>query len=643
MCGICGVAGRDGIDRDALVRMTGVLRHRGPDDEGYYVEKRADGVAVGLGFRRLSIIDLETGNQPIANEDGSVRLVFNGEIYNFRDLRAELEARGHRFATNADTEVIVHLYEELGPRCLERLNGMFALALWDARERELLLARDRFGKKPLYYAEVGDTLLFGSELKSLREHPACPDELDHGALSSYLALEYVPAPRSILRGVSKLPGGHLLRWKDGRTAVERWWDLTFGPTDTRSEDELVEEFRERLRAAVTRRLVSDVPLGAFLSGGIDSSSVVAMMVEGAPAGSVRTFTIGFGERSFDESEHARRVAAHFGTEHHEDVFTSRAMLDLLPIVVDVLDEPFGDASILPTYLLSRFTRESVTVALGGDGSDELLAGYPTFPADRVAQLYRVPRLLHERVVVPLADRLPVSTANFSTDFKLKRFLRGARLPAGVRHATWLGSFTPEEQGVLLGRAVGDPYDGQRRTLAAARTNDPLEMLIYLYAGTYLQDDILFKVDRASMACSLEVRAPFLDVDLVDFLGRVPSRLKLRRLETKYILKRAMADALPSGIADRPKKGFGIPVAEWLKAELREPMLDELSPERLRRQGIFEPAAVQALISEHLAGRRDHRKQLWTLLVFQLWHRRWTEGRGTGHSIGMHAPLEEMTR
>ena len=384
-----------------------------------------------------------------------------------------------------------------------------------------------------------------------------------------------------------------------------------------------------LRDAVSRRLISDVPLGAFLSGGIDSSSVVAMMVEAMPAKDVKTFSIGFSERSFDESEHARRVARHFGTDHHEEVFTSRVLVDLLPALTDFLDEPFGDASILPTYLLSRYTRESVTVALGGDGSDELLAGYPTFSAERVARLYPVPRRLHSGVVIPLAERLPVSTANFSLDFKLKRFLRGAAAPAVVRHPIWLGSFTPDEQRALLRQTVGDPYADQRLAYGRAPSGSWLERLVYVYAKTYLQDDILAKVDRASMAASLEVRAPFLDVDLVRFLGSVPSRLKLKRLETKHLLKRAMADVLPPGIADRPKKGFGIPVAEWFKADLRDALHDELAPDRLRRQGLFEETAVRRLLDEHMSGTHDHRKSLWTLFVFQLWHRRWLEGQTAG--------------
>jgi asparagine synthase (glutamine-hydrolysing) len=512
---------------------------------------------------------------------------------------------------------------------------MFALALWDDTRRELHVARDRFGKKPLYYATVGESLLFGSELKSLLEHPRCPDTLDVESLCRYLALEYVPTPRSIFEGVQKLPGGHLLRWRGGKVSIEGYWDLSFATHEhRRSDEEYVEEFRERLRTAVRRRLVSDVPLGAFLSGGIDSSSVVAAMVEEVPASSVKTFSIGFRERSFDESEHARRVAAHFGTDHSEQVFTPDAMLDLLPTVADVLDEPFADPSFLPTYLLSRFTRESVTVALGGDGSDELLAGYPTFTADRLARLYPVPRLLNERIVLPLAERLPTRTTNFSLDFKLKRFLRGARLPDELRHPTWLASFTPRELETVLASTPGDAFEEARRLYAEAPTEDSLERLIYLYAKSYLQDDILVKVDRASMACSLEVRAPFLDVDLVEFLGTVPPRLKLRRLDTKHLLKQAMRDVLPPGIADRPKKGFGVPVAEWIKGPLREQLQDELSPERLRVQGIFRPDEVQRLLGEHLSGRRDHRKPLWTLYVFQLWHRRWIEER---RSHKVHSP------
>ena len=560
----------------------------------------------------------------MTNEDGSVRLVFNGEIYNFRELRSELEAKGHRFATRADTEVIVHLYEELGPRCVERLNGMFAFAIWDEPRQQLVLARDRFGKKPLYYAAAGTTFLFGSELKALLEHPRCPRELDHDALAAYLALEYVPEPMSILKGVAKVPAAHLLIWKDGVTRTERYWRLEFADELDLPDDEIVDRFRTELREAVGRRLLSDVPLGAFLSGGIDSSSVVAMMASLLPREHVKTFSVAFDETSFDESAHARAVATHFGTEHHEERFTPGVMLDVLPRVVEALDEPFADPSVLPTYVLSSFARQHVTVALGGDGSDELLAGYPTFPADRGAALYRIPRSVHERVVRPAADRLPTSTGNFSLDFKIKRFLRGMSHDRHLRHAVWLGAFDPDELQAVLAVDHAAPWTGIGAVAAQSPGRNRTEQLIAFYAATYLRDDILVKVDRASMACSLEVRTPFLDVELVEFLARVPSRLKLQRFETKALLKRAMADSLPPGIAKRPKKGFGIPVAAWLKHDLREALQEELAPDRIRAQGLFDSEVVQDILRQHLSGRSDQRKPLWTLFMFQLWHRQHLE-------------------
>jgi asparagine synthase (glutamine-hydrolysing) len=629
VCGICGVVDSAApVDTAVLRRMTATLGHRGPDDEGYYLpDPGPAGPAVGLGFRRLAIIDVEGGHQPLANEDGSVWAMLNGEIYNFAALRDRLEAGGHVFTTRCDTETIAHLYEEHGVDLLAHLNGMFALAVWDARRGRLLLARDRMGEKPLYFAAASGRLLFASELKALLQHPACPRGLDPAALERYLALEYVPTPHSIVAGIRKLPAGHRLVCERGRVTVERYWDLRFGGPDRRPEGELAEELRERLREAVRLRLVSDVPLGAFLSGGIDSSSVVALMCEAVPAGRVETFSIGFTERSFDESEHARRVARHFGTDHHEEVFTPRALLDLLPQVADGLDEPFADPSVLPTHLLSRFTRSRVTVALGGDGGDELLAGYPTFPAEAVARRYHLPAAVHRAVVAALAERLPVSTANFSLDFKVKRFLRGVAAPPPIRHQLWLGAFSPAEQRRLLVAHAGtDPYRDAVDLYEREAGGDWVERLIYLYCRTYLQDDILVKVDRASMLASLEVRAPFLDHTLVEFLARVPSRLKLRRLTTKYLLKRALASRLPPGVAGRPKQGFGIPVAEWLKTDLKDELLDALSPERLRRQGLFEAREVERLLREHLSGARDHRKQLWTLFMFQLWHERYARPR-----------------
>jgi asparagine synthase (glutamine-hydrolysing) len=623
VCGICGIVRTAGVVAEhELEQMASTLAHRGPDDAGYYTTGHGDrGGACGLGFRRLSIIDVDGGHQPIPNEDESKWVMCNGEIYNFQELRRELEAKGHRFRTRCDSEVIVHLWEEHGPALVERLNGMFALAIWDDATRTLFLARDRLGKKPLYYAALDGSLLFASEPKALLAHPDVLRELDRDGLAMYLAYEYVPAPFSIYRGISKLEAGHTLRWTDGAVDVERYWEPSFDRAEPRSDDEWAAELVDRLRESVRLRLISDVPLGVFLSGGIDSSVVVALMTELMPATDVKTFSIGFREQSFDESRYARRVADHFGTDHHEEILTADAMLDILPEITAFLDEPLADGSIVPTYLLSRFTRSTVTVALGGDGGDELFAGYPTFPAHRAAAFYRVPRRMHawaERA----ADRLPVSRRNFSLDFKVKRFLRGATAPPAIRDQLWLGSFSPAEQADLLGEPAADVFAPIHQLSARMRGSDPVDRLIAQYLRFYLEGDILVKVDRASMAASLEVRAPFLDHTFVSFVNSMPPRLKLRRLRSKYILKRAFADRLPPEIANRSKKGFGVPLGDWLRGGLRTTMEELLSESELRAQGIFEPRAVRRLVDDHLSGRRDNRKQLWTLLTFQLWHDAW---------------------
>jgi asparagine synthase (glutamine-hydrolysing) len=630
MCGITGILEASGpVDREALRRMTNALRHRGPDDESYYfTEAQAGRISAGFGFRRLAIIDLGGGRQPMSNEDGTIWLVCNGEIYNYQALRQALEGRGHRFRTNSDVEVLLHLYEDTGPECVNQANGMFAVAIWDTRRQTLFLARDRLGKKPLYYRETPTQFLFGSEAKALLQHPACPRELDHRSLSKYLAYEYVPSPHCIFKGIQKLPAGHTLTWQPGQTRVQQYWDLKFsaGP-DRRSENEIAGELRERLKEAVRLRLISDVPLGVFLSGGLDSSSVVALMAELRPAAQIKTFAIGFEESSFDESRYARRVADFYGTDHHEEILQGRALLDMLPEVAAFLDEPFADASIIPTYLLSRFTRRHVTVALGGDGGDELFAGYPTFPAQRLARFYRVPRLLHERMVRPLAELLPVSHENFSLDFKVKRFLRGAGWRPELRDQVWIGSFTPEEQrGLLANPGEADDYQDILNAEKHCSTHNTMERLIYLYCKFYLQDGILVKVDRASMACALEARAPFLDYTFVEFANAIPVGLKLKGLKTKSILKRAMADKLPPDILARGKKGFGIPIAKWFRNELRDLLLDTLSEQRIKQQGLFDHQTLARLVHEHLRGIKDNRKQLWTMFMFQLWFEKYLGNR-----------------
>jgi len=626
MCGITGILETGGpVDREALRRMTNTLRHRGPDDESYYFSENHDGhISAGFGFRRLAIIDLSGGRQPMSNEDGTLWLVCNGEIYNYQELRQGLEQRGHRFRTNCDVESLLHLYEETGPDCVKQANGMFAAAIWDTRRQTLFLARDRLGKKPLYYRATPTQFLFGSEVKALLQHPACPRELDRRSLSKYLAYEYVPSPHCIFKGLRKLPAGHTLTWQNGECHLRQYWDLQFpGVHDRRTESEMAEELRARLKEAVRLRLISDVPLGVFLSGGIDSSTVVALMAELRPANQIKTFAIGFEEGSFDESRYARRVAEFYGTDHHEDILKGGALLDMLPEVAAFLDEPFADASVIPTYLLSRFTRRHVTVALGGDGGDELFAGYPTFPAQQAARFYRMPQALH-RAFRRLTELLPVSHENFSLDFKLKRFLRGAGWRPELRDQVWIGSFTPEEQrGLLASASEVDDYDdiltAKQHCPATAST---MERLTYLYCKFYLQDDILVKVDRASMACALEARAPFLDYTFVEFVNSLPFDLKLKGFKTKYILKRAMAGKLPPDILKRGKKGFGIPVGKWFRHELRGLLLDTLSERRINQQGLFDYPALARLVTEHLRGVKDNRKQLWTLFMFQLWYEKY---------------------
>ena len=626
MCGIVGnvfaTADRSPDER-ILRRMADRLRHRGPDDEGFVIAGSG-----GLGMRRLRIIDLEGGRQPMTGEQGRSWVVCNGEIYNYRELRGSLEARGHRFATRSDTEVIIHGWEEQGVGLLRDLEGMFAIAVWDEPTRTLFLARDRVGIKPLYYAVVADELVFASELRALLEHPAISRSLDLAALSQYLAHEYVPSPYSILQQVRKLPAGHWLTYTDGRTKIEPYWNIDPGQRRDVSDADTVSEIRAAIDAAVREHLVSDVPLGVFLSGGLDSSTVAACAVRHIH-GCLQTFAIGFEDGSFDESAHARAVARALGTEHHEEVLGARAGLDLMEQLPELLDEPLGDASLLPTYLLSRFARRSVTVALSGDGGDELFAGYPTYQAHRLARvLASLPDAVRDHLLRPAVARLPVSPDNLSLDFRLKRFVAGLGLDDVERHAVWMGSFTPIEQRELftadalaqMGRAPS--YDAFREIAAHAATATPLARMLYLDLKTYLGEGVLTKVDRASMACSLEVRVPLLDRRVVELATSLPDHLKLHRFTTKYILREVARTMLPRDIVSRPKKGFGVPLARWFRAELADPLADALNPSALRRDGLFRPDVVERLISEHRLGRHDHRKKLYTLLAFQLWAARY---------------------
>lgn len=630
---MCGIAGYIGLSRDIEVdeaivrRMCDVLTHRGPDDEGVFVQKN-----IGLGMRRLSIIDLEGGRQPIGCENGDIQVICNGEIYNFHELRERLEQKGHRFRTNSDTECLVHLYEEYGPNCVRHINGMFAFCLWDSRTETVLLARDRLGKKPLYYAVYDNRLIYGSELKALLMYPGVPRELDPQALDLYLTYDYVPAPFCILKGFFKLKPGFRMIIKDGAIRQEAYWNLGYEPKLGRvnkkeNEKELVEELQSRLGQAVEKRLVADVPLGVFLSGGLDSSTIAALARNATP-GPLKTFSVGFEERSFDESAYARKVAAVLETDHHERTFRTRDMLELVPGLPEVLDEPMADPSILPTYLLSRFTKEKVTVALAGDGGDELFAGYPTYQAHLLADYYiKLPGPV-KRTIGGVVNRLPVSHANLSFDFKAKQFLKGAALPLEIRNLVWKGGFSPEEKRQLYTQDFAglvqdfDSFAPVRDLMAACDARNSLDKALYLDSKLYLQDDILVKVDRASMACSLEVRAPFLDYELIDWATRLPVRFKMRGLTTKYLFKKLGEKLLPKEIVHRSKKGFGIPVSSWLGHELKEPLHDLLNNSRFVQKGVFSRVHLERLVREHLEKARDNRKQLWPLLVLELWHRQY---------------------
>jgi asparagine synthase (glutamine-hydrolysing) len=612
MCGICGIVSPSGADPGRLAAMSATLVHRGPDSDGAHVEG-----PVGLAARRLSIIDLETGDQPIASEDGSVIVVQNGELYDYREHRRRLETQGHVFRTSGDTEVLAHLYEQHGDGFAERLRGMFAAAVWDARRRRLVLARDRFGIKPLYYRVADGGLQFASELRALPR-----GEVDLDALEAFLAFNSVPAPLTIFRDVRKLPPGHLLVWEDGDVRLSRYArPAPVGRDAVRREPEkaLAEELRERLRDSVRAHLVADVPVGVLLSGGVDSALLAAFAAE-ASGEAVRTFTIGFRERSFDETADARLVAERYGTRHRELVLEPDAAL-LLPALADAFDEPFADSSALPTYLVSELAAQDVKVALSGEGGDELFGGYHTYAADLLAQ--RTGPVA--RLARPLVERLPVSTSRASVDYRLKRFVRAAHLPPLERHHGWKEIFAPDARAELTGRGSAfDPVDLLRARFAETEGAELLARLQDVDLGTYLVDDLLVKTDRASMAHSLEARVPFLDTAVTDLALALPTGAKVRGFRKKRLLRRAAGPLLPREIVHGRKRGFSIPAAAWLRGELEPFARDVLAADTLRRQGYLRPEAVAKVLDDHVAGREDLSRQLWGLLAFTLWHERHVE-------------------
>ncbi|MFL6209343.1 MAG: asparagine synthase (glutamine-hydrolyzing) [Pyrinomonadaceae bacterium] len=638
MCGIAGFVNQNGAAAEQtaararlLDRMCRSIRHRGPDDQGTMLTARA-----ALGMRRLSIIDLAGGHQPISNEDGTVSVVFNGEIYNFAALQRTLEARGHRFATHSDTETIVHAYEEYGPACVEHLRGMFAFALWDERAQTLFIARDRAGKKPLYYTRTRQgTLVFGSELKALLEHPEVTRETDAAALDAYFSLGYVPDPLSIFRNVYKLPPGHHLIYKDSQVTIKQYWDFRYESVEARREEDYLEELRALLDEAVRIRLVSDVPLGAFLSGGIDSSTVVGLMARNMSQ-PVKTFSIGFHEDSFNELKYARLTAEKFGTDHHEFIVTP----DICQVVDELVwhfDEPFADVSAIPTYMVSKLAREYVTVALSGDGGDELFAGYTRYLTEsRRSGFARLPRVLRQGVMRPLSQQLPHGAwgrnylHNVALD-PLDRYLDSVSIFTGLnKRALYTDDFRqqlPRDDSVA---ARFQAYGAQ------AQTGAPLDALLYIDSKTYLPGDILTKVDRMSMAVSLEARAPLLDHKLIDFVTRIPAGLKLRGAETKSIFKRAVSDLVPAEILHRPKQGFGVPIQQWINQQLRAQIHETLTDTRTRQRGLVEPHYVNLLLDEHERGRRDHAMALWALLMLELWQRRFVDGASADNLVAESA-------
>jgi asparagine synthase (glutamine-hydrolysing) len=620
VCGIAGqvrVVGR--VDQALIERMCDELEHRGPDSRGTFVERN-----VGLGVQRLAIIDLATGAQPVFNEDGSVAVVLNGEIYNYRELREELQARGHVFATRSDTEVIVHLYEEIGRKCVERLRGMFAFALWDGREEQLLLARDRVGKKPLFYAQRNGSMSFASEARALLQDPEIPREVNLRAIASFLLLQYVPDPMTAFEALRKVPAAHTLTWHNGNVSLERYWKLSYAPSVDLTEEEAEEGIREGLLEATKLRLRSDVPVGALLSGGVDSSAVVAAMAR-TGSGVIRTFSIGFKERRYDETPFAREVAALYGTQHEEFVMEPQA-LEILPRLVLAYGEPFADASAIPSFYLSEMTRRHVTVALNGDGGDENFAGYPRYHATLLGEhLHRIPRPL-SRALALVGSAVGTGGRQGSTRHRATRLAQAAALGTIERYAMWIAFFSEEQRRTLFTPELSahlssyDPAAALQRAYRASDAETLLDRLLDVDVHTYLAGDLLVKMDIASMANSLEVRSPFLDHEFMQVVARLPARMKMQRGETKRILKQALRPWLPEHLIYRSKQGFRVPLADWFRNELRTMPEDVLLDRRALDRGWFREDAIRRLISEHQTRTADHAERLWALLMLELWVR-----------------------
>jgi asparagine synthase (glutamine-hydrolysing) len=626
VCGIAGIVRSDGapVDRELVARMNEAIRHRGPDEDGFYF---SDGV--GLAMRRLAIIDLKSGQQPIPNSDRTAWIVFNGEIYNYRELREQLEKLGHEFHTDSDTEAIVHAYDQYGTDCPKYLRGMFAFAIWDERTKSLFLARDRVGKKPLLYAKLDGELVFGSEFTALLEHPRISRDVDFEAIHHYLSFICVPAPLTAYRAIRKLEPGHWLLWRGGEIKTERYWQLDFSKKVSIGEEEAGEHVVELLREAVRVRLMSEVPLGAFLSGGIDSSAVVALMAQESSE-KIKTFSIGFDEQDFSELHHARRVAEHVGADHHEFIVRPNAM-EILPTLVEHYGEPFADSSAIPSYYVSKETRAFVTVALNGDGGDECFAGYERYAAMSIAQKYaNLPALLRNGVISNVVSALPGFDARQNPLRKAKRFVAAASLPPVERYLRWVSAFDDAAKQNLYS-------DDFRHETARFRTASILEQWFAKANGsgivdaalltdtmTYLPNDLLVKMDIASMTVSLEARSPFLDHHLMEFAASLPEKLKLRRLTTKYLLKRVLKKLVPAENLNRSKMGFGVPIGHWFRGAMQPFLRETLLSEKALGRGLFQPERVRRLIDSHVSVKADHSHRLWTLLMLELWFERFID-------------------
>jgi len=626
MCGICGIIGdkKENFMKENIDKMVNSMHHRGPDDKDIFIDKN-----MALGSSRLRIIDLNCGAQPFLNEDKTIILVANGEIYNFQDLRELLLSKGHVLKTYNDLEVIPHLYEEYGLKFLNILKGMFSLALWDKSKGDLIIAKDRFGIKPLHYASIGGIFIFGSEIKSLLSFPGINKSIDLSALNNYLMLDYIPSPRSIFKNIRKLPPAHYLIYKNKSISLKRYWTLRFQDTkNIYTKRRNFKQLSELLDRSIGNHLVSDVPIGVFLSGGLDSSYMLSRVKQFYPS-KVKTFSIGFAEPSFDESKYSKSVAAFLGTEHRHKYVGVKDVVEALSHISDCLDEPLGDGSLLPTYLLSNFSRKNVTVALSGDGGDEIFAGYPTYVAHRLMKLYMaIPRYMRRNLIEKIILRLPVSDDNFSFDFCAKRFVEGAYEPDIMeRHVAWMGSFNRNSRNQLLKGHFKD-YVNERDygniSSAFIQNNDidELSALQYFDINTYLAEDLLVKADRVSMMNSQEIRVPYLDHELVEFVINLPLDLKMRYFRGKYILREKAAECLPRHIINRPKKGFGMPVSQWIKQGLKQYILDMLSESRIRREGFFNYEYIKTILDDHFKNKVDNRKRIWTLFMFELWYQKY---------------------